>query len=111
LVARIQDEHPKARADLKVWKKGAQVIGSFEWDDVGLSVSNEVPDEDDYHDLWRWEVEIDAMEETFNMRVSPVHAIADALREVDNIWAAVDFVNGWPGEWRVHWWKRNAEMA
>jgi hypothetical protein len=86
LIARIQEEDPDATEDLKVWRKGDQVMGSFEWDDIGLSVSNEPPEDDEYPDLWRWEVEIDAMAASVLMRISPVHPIADALRGVEILW-------------------------
>jgi hypothetical protein len=86
LIAQIQEEDPDAEQDLKVWRKGAQVMGPFEWDDIGLSVSSEPPEDEEYPDLWRWEVEIDAMAESVLMRVSPIHPLADTLRGVEMLW-------------------------
>jgi hypothetical protein len=53
LVARIHIEHPDAEPDLRVWRKGTEVTGPFEWDDISLCGSNEPPEEDEFPDLWR----------------------------------------------------------
>jgi hypothetical protein len=52
----IQMEHPDAGPDLRVWSKGAEVTGPFEWDDISLCVAERSPKEDEYPDLWRWEI-------------------------------------------------------
>jgi hypothetical protein len=86
LIAQIQAEDPEADPELKVWRKGELLEGPFEWEDIGLSISNEPPEDDEFPDLWRWEVEIDAMAESALMRVSPVHPLADTLRGVEALW-------------------------
>jgi hypothetical protein len=60
LLAQIQMEDPRATDQLKVWTKREQVIGPFELEDISLSVACEPPEDDEYPDLWRWEVQIDA---------------------------------------------------
>jgi hypothetical protein len=62
------------------------MIGPFDWDDLGLSVACDPPDDEGYPDLWRWEIQIDAMEETIQMRISPIHPIADVIRPMDIAW-------------------------
>jgi hypothetical protein len=91
LIAQILTEDPEADPELKVWRKGELLEGPFDWEDIGLSVSKDPPEEDEYPELWRWEVEIDAMAETVLMRISPVHPLADVLRGVEYIWGVEHF--------------------
>jgi hypothetical protein len=91
LVLRIQIEHPDAGPDLRVWRKGAEVTGPFEWDDISLCVAERPPKEDEYPDLWRWEVEIDTLGQTEPMRISPIHPLADMLGGVESLWRCERF--------------------
>jgi hypothetical protein len=86
LLLRIKVEHPDADPDIRLWRKRSEVRGSFEWNDISLSVAVDPPEEDEFPDLWQWEVQIDAMSQTVPMRVSPVHALADTLRGVESLW-------------------------
>jgi hypothetical protein len=111
LIDLIREEQPNAEGHLKVWRGGEQVIGSFGWDDAGLGVSCAPLDDEECPNLWSWEAEIDVMAETIQMRVSPVHASADVLREGKMSGVAIRCVNGSFGGQSVHHWKQNVVMV